>query len=65
MPAPGCNLLDKLMYITSRPLASRFIGRSHLEGLRRKDMAGYLKHRLEIAGIVGEENNPSGQLVMQ
>jgi len=45
------NLLDKLMYITSRPLASRVIGRSHLEGLRRKDMAGYLKHHLEIAGI--------------
>jgi type II secretory pathway predicted ATPase ExeA len=45
------NLLDKLMYITSRPLASRVIGRSHLEGLRRKDMAGYLKHHLEVAGI--------------
>lgn len=45
------NLLDKLMYITSRPLASRVIGRSHLEGLKQKDMAGYLKHHLEIAGI--------------
>lgn len=45
------NLLDKLMYHTSRPLASRIIGRSHLEGLKLKDMAGYLKHHLEIAGI--------------
>lgn len=45
------NLLDKLMYHTSRPLASRVIGRSHLEGLAQKDMAGYLKHHLEIAGI--------------
>jgi len=45
------NLLDKLMYITSRPLASRVIGRSHLEGLKQKDMEGYLKHHLEIAGI--------------
>jgi general secretion pathway protein A len=45
------NLLDKLMYHTSRPLASRVIGRSHLEGLKAKDMAGYLKHHLEIAGI--------------
>lgn len=45
------NLLDKLMYLTSRPLASRIIGRSHLEGLKQKDMAGYLKHHLEIAGI--------------
>lgn len=45
------NLLDKLMYLTSRPLASRVIGRTHLEGLKQKDMAGYLKHHLEIAGI--------------
>ena len=45
------NLLDKLMYLTSRPLASRVIGRSHLEGLKQKDMAGYLKHHLEVAGI--------------
>lgn len=45
------NLLDKLMYHTSRPLASRVIGRSHLEGLKAKDMAGYLKHHLEIAGV--------------
>jgi general secretion pathway protein A len=45
------NLLDKLAYLTSRPLASRVIGRSHLEGLKQKDMVGYLKHHLEIAGI--------------
>ena len=45
------NLLDKLMYLTSRPLASRVIGRGHLDGLKQKDMAGYLKHHLEIAGI--------------
>jgi general secretion pathway protein A len=45
------NLLDKLLYPTSRPLASRVIGRSHLEGLKLQDMTGYLKHHLEIAGI--------------
>jgi len=45
------NLLDKLMYPTSRPLASRVIGRSHLEGLKLTDMAGYLKHHLELVGI--------------
>lgn len=45
------NLLDKLMYHTSRPLASRIIGRSHLEGLKHKDMAGYIKHHLQIAGV--------------
>jgi type II secretory pathway predicted ATPase ExeA len=45
------NLLDKLMFQTSKPLASRVIGRTHLEGLKLKDMAGYLKHHLEIAGL--------------
>jgi len=45
------NLIDKLMYHTSRPLASRVVGRSHLEGLKLKEMTGYLKHHLEIAGV--------------
>lgn len=45
------NLLDKLMYHTSRPIASRVVARSHLEGLKLEDMAGYLKHHLEIAGV--------------
>ena len=45
------NLIDKLMYYTSRPLASRVVGRSHLNGLNLKEMTGYLKHHLEIAGI--------------
>jgi general secretion pathway protein A len=45
------NLLDKLMYHTSRPLASRVVARSHLEGLSQTDLLGYLKHHLEIAGI--------------
>jgi len=45
------NLLDELMFHTSRPLASRVIGRSHLEGLKLHDMTGYLKHHLEVAGI--------------
>jgi general secretion pathway protein A len=45
------NLIDKLMFHTSRPLASRIIGKSHLEGLKHKDMAGYIKHHLKIAGV--------------
>lgn len=45
------NLLDKRMFHTSRPLSSRVIGRSHLEGLKQKDMAAYIKHHLQIAGI--------------
>ena len=45
------SLVDKLMYHTSQPLASRVVGRSHLKGLKLKDMQGYLKHHLEIAGM--------------
>jgi type II secretory pathway predicted ATPase ExeA len=45
------TLLDKLMYHSSRPLASRVVGRSHLEGLTLKEMDGYLNHHLKIAGV--------------
>ncbi len=45
------NLIDKLMFHTSRPLASRIIGRSHLDALKLKDMTGYIKHHLQIAGV--------------
>lgn len=45
------NLVDNLMFHTSRPLASRIIGKSHLDGLKYKDMAGYIKHHLKIAGV--------------
>ena len=45
------NLLDKLMFHASRPLASRIVGKSHLEGLKYKDMEGYIKHHLKIAGV--------------
>ncbi|MBI5194464.1 MAG: hypothetical protein HZA08_13645 [Nitrospirae bacterium] len=44
------NLMDKLMYYTSRPLASRVVGKGHIEGLRLNEMAGYIKHHLEKAG---------------
>jgi type II secretory pathway predicted ATPase ExeA len=45
------TLMDKLLYHTSRPLASRVVGKSHLDGLKLKEMQAYLKHHLEIAGI--------------
>jgi general secretion pathway protein A len=45
------NLIDKLMFHTSQPLASRIIGRSHLEALKYKDMAAYINHHLKIAGV--------------
>ena len=44
-------LMDKLLYHTSRPLASRVVGKSHLEGLKIKEMQAYLTHHLTIAGI--------------
>lgn len=49
------SLIDKLMYRTSAPLASRIITRTHLEGLDRQGMEAYLKHHLKLAGV---KNNP-------
>jgi len=45
------NLIDKLLYHTSRPLASRVVGKSHLPGLILKEMQEYLHHHLKIAGV--------------
>ena len=45
------HLIDKLMYPGSRPLASRIIARSHLEGANREQMEAYLAHHLKLAGI--------------
>ena len=45
------NLIDKLMYRGSQPLASRIVARSHLEGVDREGMEKYLLHHLAIAGI--------------
>lgn len=45
------HLIDKLMYPGSRPLASRIIARSHLEGADRGQMESYLGHHLKLAGL--------------
>lgn len=45
------NLVDKLMYPGSRPLASRIVARSHLEGVDRRGMEAYLSHHLHLAGV--------------
>jgi type II secretory pathway predicted ATPase ExeA len=45
------NLVDSLSYHKCRSLASRVIGRTHLEGLQLDDMRNYLKHHLNIAGM--------------
>ncbi|MGD9224395.1 MAG: AAA family ATPase [Desulfobacteraceae bacterium] len=49
--AGQANLVDKLMYRASAPLASRVVARSHLEGLDRQGMHQYIKHHLKLAGI--------------
>ena len=43
--------MKRLLYHTSRPLASRIVAKTHLEGLKLKDMTGYINHHLEIAGV--------------
>lgn len=44
------SLIDKLLFHTSRPFASRVVGRSHMEALQRDHMASYLTHHLQIVG---------------
>jgi len=48
--AGQANLIDKLSYRTSAPLASRVIAKSHLQGLNREGMQQYLTHHLKVAG---------------
>lgn len=45
------NLVDKLTYRSSEPLASRVVARSHLEGLTLEGMHQYLSHHLRLTGI--------------
>lgn len=45
------NLIDKLLYRHSQPLASRIVARSHLEGVNRQGMEQYLLHHLSVAGV--------------
>ena len=45
------NLVDKLTFRSSQPLASRVVARCHLEGVDLAGMKTYLKHHLAIAGV--------------
>lgn len=63
MPMILCGqetLIDKLMSTNSRPLASRVLGRTHLEALNKDIMEKYLLHHLQIAGckkkVLSEES---------
>jgi general secretion pathway protein A len=54
MPVILCGqdiLIDKLAYHTSRSLASRILGRTHLEGLSKNDMTKYLQHHVGLSGV--------------
>ncbi len=45
------NLVDKLTYRDSRPLASRVVAKSHLQGVNLEEMEAYLQHHLALCGI--------------
>ena len=54
MPMILCGqdaLIDKLVTISAKPLASRIVGRSHMNSLQLKDMKGYIEHHLRLAGL--------------
>jgi len=59
------SLIDKLMYHSSRPLASRVVGKTFLEGLKLKDMSGYLNHHLSIAGMTKQIFSEEAILAIQ
>ncbi len=53
MPVLLCgqdSLLDLLMTPIARPLASRILGRSHLEALKSEVMSQYIEHHMRLAG---------------
>jgi general secretion pathway protein A len=54
MPVILCGqegLMDHLMMSAARPLASRVLGKSHLEAIKKEVMEEYLNHHLEFAGL--------------
>jgi len=44
-------LIDKLKYHSANALASRVMGKAHIDGLDLQRMSEYLLHHLKIAGI--------------
>ena len=54
MPVILCGqdgLMDHLMTSAARPLASRVLGKNHLEAIKKEVMEEYLSHHLELAGL--------------
>jgi type II secretory pathway predicted ATPase ExeA len=44
------NLIEKMTYRSSSPLASRVVARTHLTHLNQEQMVVYLEHHLNVAG---------------
>lgn len=51
-------LLDKLTYLTSQPLASRVITKSHLESIKESELKEYISHHLRLGGCKKELFEP-------
>lgn len=57
MPMVLCGqdlLIDHLMTMSARPLASRVLGKSHLEAIKLEVMKEYLEHHMSLAGGHGK-----------
>lgn len=53
------NLVDNLKYRSSQPLASRVVGKCHLQGINQKGMEAYISHHIAIAGVKRELFEPA------
>lgn len=51
-------LLDKLTYLTSLPLASRVITKTHLQAVKESELKEYITHHLTVAGCKKEIFEP-------
>ena len=45
------SLVDNLMYRSSQPLASRVVGKCHLQGVNQEGMEAYISHHMSLAGV--------------
>ena len=59
------NLIDKLAFRDSQPLASRVAARSHFEGADLDEMTVYLKHHQAAAGLKDDPFEPEAAAAIQ
>ncbi len=62
--AGQANLVDNLKYRYAMPLASRVVGRCHLQGVDQQGMEAYLLHHLSIAGVNHSLFEPSAVIAI-